>query len=220
MIYRLTARLAFPDPRHTDEPEVIAAGGDLSVERLLLAYRHGIFPWILGGNLIEWWCPDPRFVLFPEKLKVSKSLAKVIKSERFTVTFDRDFPAVIENCRTAPRRNQPGTWIRKNVAKAFCAFHEAGHAHSVEVWQEGELVGGLYGVAVGSCFCGESMFAKVSNASKVGFVALVHKLRQQGCTLIDCQMPTDHLASFGAEALPRETFLDLLEKAREGAPDQ
>lgn len=216
MIYRLTNRLAFPDPRFSDEPGVIAVGGDLAVERLLLAYRHGLFPWILRGNLIEWWCPDPRFVLFPDKLKISKSLAKIIKSNRFTVTFDRDFAAVIENCRTIPRPKHPGTWIRKKVVTAFCDLHEAGHAHSVEVWQDRELVGGLYGVSVGTCFCGESMFAKVSNASKVGFTALVRRLQQAGCSLIDCQMPTEHLARFGAEAIPRESFLALLETARNG----
>lgn len=213
MIYRLSDRLAFPDPRHSDEEFVIAVGGDLSVDRLRLAYRHGIFPWILQGRMIEWWCPDPRFVLFPEKLKVSKSLAKVIKSNRFTVTFDQDFPAVIEQCRLAPRHNQPGTWIKKKVVTAFCALHEAGHAHSVEVWQGQELVGGLYGVSVGRCFCGESMFAKVSNASKVGFVALVRRLQESGCSLIDCQMPSEHLASFGAESIPRLDFLDLLASA-------
>jgi leucyl/phenylalanyl-tRNA--protein transferase len=214
VIYRLTDRLAFPDPRCTDEEAVLAVGGDLSVDRLRLAYNHGIFPWILGGKLIEWWCPDPRFVLFPEKLKVSKSLAKVIKSNRFEVTFDRDFAAVIEGCRAVPRPGQPGTWIRKEVVKAFCDFHKAGQAHSVEVWQEGVLAGGLYGVSVGRCFCGESMFARVSNASKVGFVALVNRLREKGCPLIDCQMPTDHLANFGAEPIPRSQFLDLLEQAR------
>jgi leucyl/phenylalanyl-tRNA--protein transferase len=214
MIYRLNNRLAFPNPRLSDEEFVIAVGGDLSVDRLLLAYQHGLFPWILRGDLIEWWCPDPRFVLFPDKLKVAKSLARVIQSERFTVTFDRDFPAVIENCRAVPRPNQPGTWIKKKVMTAFCALHDAGHAHSVEVWQEGELAGGLYGVAVGSCFCGESMFAKVSNASKVGLVTLVRRLREAGCTLIDCQMPTDHLARFGAEPIPRAVFLDLLEQAQ------
>jgi leucyl/phenylalanyl-tRNA--protein transferase len=213
MIFRLTKRLAFPDPLVSDEPYVIAVGGDLSVERLLLAYRSGLFPWILRGDMIEWWCPDPRFVLFPEKLKVSKSLARIVKSGRFTVTFDRDFPAVIDHCRTIPRPNQPGSWIRKKVMTAFCALHEAGHAHSVEVWLDRELVGGLYGVAVGQCFCGESMFAKVSNASKVGFVTLVRRLQETGCSLIDCQMPSEHLASFGAEAIPRKTFLGLLKKA-------
>ncbi len=216
MIHRLTDRLAFPDPLTSNEPHIIAVGGDLGVERLVLAYRSGLFPWILHGDQIEWWCPDPRFVLFPENLYVTNSLARLIKSNRFSVTFNRDFPAVIENCRTVPRPNQPGTWIKKKVAQAFCDLHAAGHARSVEVWQDGELVGGLYGVMAGRCFCGESMFAKVSNASKVGFVTWVRHLQQEGCTLIDCQMPTDHLASFGAEPIPRKTFLKLLRLAGKG----
>jgi leucyl/phenylalanyl-tRNA---protein transferase len=210
MIYELTEELAFPGPGEMDEGDVIAVGGDLGVERLLLAYRSGIFPWILDGETIEWWCPDPRFVLFPDKLRVTKSLGRIIKSGRFTVTFDRDFPAVIRGCQQVPRPWNSAPWITDEVVQAYCAFHEAGHAHSVEVWQGDELAGGLYGVSIGGCFFGESMFSNVSNASKTGFVALVKKLQESGCSMIDCQVPTDHLAGFGAECISRSEFLRLV----------
>ena len=215
LLHQLTSELAFPPVDNAIPEGLLAFGGDLSIERLLLAYRSGIFPWYSDGQPILWFSPDPRFVLFPEKLKVATSLKRIIKSNTFTVTYDQAFGAVIENCRGVERPNQPGTWITEDMLNAYCALHEAGHAHSVEVWQDSELVGGLYGVVVGGCFCGESMFAHVSNASKVGFVWLVQKLKADGFEMIDCQVPTEHLASFGAEAIAREQFLAMLNECLE-----
>ena len=214
MIHGLTDTLAFPKAFDAAETSVVAVGGDLCVERLLLAYESGIFPWVLDGKTIEWHCPDPRFVLFPDKLKISDSLARIIKSGRFSVTFDQDFPAVIEGCRTARRPWGSIPWLTDEMMRAYREFHKAGYVHSVEVWQDDKLVGGLYGVAVGGCFCGESMFHRAPNASKVGFVAQVQRLKNAGCVMIDCQVPTRHLASFGAECIPREEFLRLLREVR------
>jgi leucyl/phenylalanyl-tRNA--protein transferase len=199
--------MVFPPVDHAEPDGLLAVGGDLTTDRLLLAYQSGIFPWYSDDQPILWFSPDPRFVLFPEDLKVANSLRRIIKAETFTVTYDTAFDAVIENCRSIERVDQPGTWITEDMAAAYCDLHKAGHAHSVEVWQNKELVGGLYGVTVGKCFCGESMFAQASNASKVGFVWLVDKLKTDGFNMIDCQMPTDHLAGFGAKPIPRNEFL-------------
>jgi leucyl/phenylalanyl-tRNA---protein transferase len=206
----LTDELTFPSPACATREGVVAVGGDLSVARLVRAYRSGIFPWPIDDYPLVWFSPDPRLVLFPEQLKVPKSLARIIRSGRFQVTFNRDFRAVIEQCRAARRPGQPGTWILPEMVEAYCRLNAAGHARSVEVWQEGALVGGLYGVVVGRCFTGESMFSAVSNASKVALVALVERLQAEGCTLIDCQVHTPHLAAFGALEVPRKRFLELL----------
>ncbi|MGH8677206.1 MAG: leucyl/phenylalanyl-tRNA--protein transferase [Burkholderiales bacterium] len=188
---------------------LLAAGGDLSVARLLDAYRRGIFPWFSEGEPILWWSPDPRMVLFPAELKVSRSLGKTLRRQSFSVTADRSFADVVEACR-APRRDQPGTWITREMALAYSRLHRAGYAHSIESWQHGELAGGLYGVAIGSAFFGESMFTRVSDASKVALITLVRQLERRGFGLIDCQMNTRHLASFGAREISRTRFARLL----------
>jgi leucyl/phenylalanyl-tRNA---protein transferase len=216
MIPILTNRISFPPVENATREGILALGGDLSVERLFLAYRSGIFPWYSEDEPIVWWSPDPRFVLFPDEIKVSSSLKKIIRSGRFKVTFDKDFKAVVGNCRKAKRPGQGGTWITPEMLHAYCALHEAGHAHSVEVWKDRELAGGLYGVAVGACFCGESMFTRVSNASKVALVSLVEHLREKGCTMIDCQVYTNHLSTMGARNIPRPEFLRLLRQAAAG----
>ena len=190
---------------------LLAAGGDLSADRLIQAYRHGCFPWFSEGQPILWWSPDPRTVLFPEELHVSRSLGKLLRKQRYEVSFDRDFAAVIQAC-AAPRDYADGTWITDDMQKAYIELHARGHAHSVEVWDNGELVGGLYGLAKGQLFFGESMFSRADNASKYGFVTLVRQLQAWGFVLIDCQMPTDHLQSLGARSIPRPVFADYLQK--------
>ncbi len=209
-VLRLTRALVFPPVELAEPPGVLAVGGDLSVERLWLAYRSGVFPWPERGQPLTWWAPDPRFVLFPERLRVSQSMRRVLKSGRFEVTYDRDFRAVMANCAAVRRRGQRGTWITPAMIEGYCRLHEAGHAHSVEVWEGGALVGGLYGVRVGRVFTGESMFARVSNASKVGFIRFVEKAAREGVALIDCEVPTGHLASLGAEEMPRDAFMRIL----------
>jgi leucyl/phenylalanyl-tRNA--protein transferase len=201
----------FPDVELArEEPNgLLAVGGDLSPGRLLHAYRLGIFPWYSDHQPILWWSPDPRAVLFPADLKVSRSLRKVLRRGLFTVTADRAFDEVIRSC-SEPRPGQDGTWITGEMASAYRQLHHLGHAHSVEAWQEGELVGGLYGIALGKVFFGESMFTRVSNASKVAFVHLVRQLDRWGYHLIDCQIHTDHLASLGSVLIPRREFSGLL----------
>lgn len=176
---------------------LLAAGGDLSADRLISAYRHGCFPWFQDGQPILWWSPDPRTVLFPEELHVSRSLGKVLRQSRYRVTFDQDFASVITAC-AAPRSYANETWITGSMQEAYIELHRRGHAHSVEVWDQDELVGGLYGLAMGQLFFGESMFSRADNASKVGFATLVEHLTEWGFVLIDCQMPTQHLHSFRA----------------------
>ncbi len=205
-IYRLTEQLAFPNPELAEPEGLLAVGGDLSPHRLLLAYSLGVFPWFNEGEPPLWWCPDPRCVLFPAELKVSRSLSKVLRRNTFHVTSNRSFAQVIDNC-AALREANGGTWITDEMRAAYCRLHELGYAHSVEAWLDGALVGGLYGVCLGRCFFGESMFFRVANASKVAFVTFVRHLREQGYTLVDCQLPSDHLTSFGARSLPRREFL-------------
>jgi len=188
---------------------LLAAGGDLSAERLIQAYRHGCFPWFSEGQPILWWSPDPRTVIFPDELHVSRSLGKLLRQQRYTVTFDQDFAAVIQAC-AAPRAYADGTWITEGIQSAYQALHKRGYAHSVEVWDNGELVGGLYGLAMGQLFFGESMFSRADNASKFGFVTLTRQLQAWGFVLIDCQMPNDHLHSLGARAIPRSEFAGFL----------
>ena len=201
----------FPDPSlaETDPDGLLAVGGDLAPERIVQAYRQGIFPWYGEDQPILWWSPDPRMVLFPDDLHVSRSLAKELRRKRFRVTFDLAFDRVIEAC-AQPRKDEPGTWLMPEMIVAYRALHQLGIAHSVEVWQDGELMGGLYGNALGSVFFGESMFSRISNASKVAFVCLVRSLSRSGYRLIDCQVFTPHLQSLGADLIPRERFLSLL----------
>lgn len=191
---------------------LLAAGGDLSPARLLDAYRRGIFPWFGDEDPLLWWSPDPRMVLFVDELRVSRSLRKAIRSGRFTVTADRAFSAVMSGC-AEPRADQDGTWITTEMRAAYARLAAMGYAHSVEAWAGGDLVGGLYGVAIGRVYFGESMFARVTDASKVAFVTLVRQLQLWGFRLIDCQMPTAHLASLGAREIPRREFLAEVERA-------
>ncbi|HHJ38248.1 MAG: leucyl/phenylalanyl-tRNA--protein transferase [Methylothermaceae bacteria B42] len=199
------------DEALSDPNGLLAVGGNLSPNRLLNAYRQGIFPWYNEGEPILWWSPDPRLVLFPEKLKVSRSLRKILKQKKFSVTFDQDFTGVIEAC-ARPRIGYvgDGTWITPEMKLAYIRLHQLGHAHSVEAWQANELVGGLYGVAIGRVFFGESMFYHRSNASKVAFVTLVESLKRWDYALIDCQVHTQHLTAFGAETIPRKRFVEKL----------
>lgn len=190
---------------------LLAAGGDLSAERLIAAYRHGCFPWFSEGQPLLWWSPDPRTVLLPEEFHLSRSLAKLLRQQRYRVTFDQDFAAVIEGC-AGPRSYADGTWITDSMRAAYLELHQRGLAHSVEVWDGEQLVGGLYGLAMGQLFFGESMFSRADNASKIGFATLVSKLRDWGFVLIDCQMPTRHLHSFGARPIARAEFAHFLQQ--------
>lgn len=196
----------FPPLDYADDAGIIAVGGDLSIERLLLAYSSGIFPWYNEGEPIIWWSPDPRFVLYPENLRISKSMKKVLRDEKFQITMDTSFEEVVRSCQKIKREGQNGTWITEEMLQAYVDLHQAGFAHSVEVWEDKILVGGLYGVSLGRCFFGESMFAKVSNASKTGFITLVKELHNRGFKMIDCQVHTQHLESLGAVSIPRSNF--------------
>ncbi len=202
----------FPDPADAqqDPDGLLAVGGDLTPARLLNAYRRGIFPWFGEHDPILWWSPDPRMVLFPHKLYVSRSLNKTLRRKKFRISYDQAFSRVIRAC-AAPRKNEPGTWISTDMVQAYEQLHQQGIAHSVEAWEGEELVGGLYGIALGRIFFGESMFSTVTAASKVAFVDLVNRLNQSGYELIDCQVYTQHLESLGAELIPRSTFQDLLD---------
>jgi leucyl/phenylalanyl-tRNA--protein transferase len=212
-IYRLCEDIIFPPPELASGNGVLAVGGDLSPRRLVEAYRNGIFPWYSDGDPIIWWSPDPRYVLFPDELRVSRSMRQVMRRAVFEISFDRDFRAVIEACRTNRRRHEKGTWIPDDMLEAYSELHDLGLAHSVEAWKDGTLAGGLYGVLLGGCFFGESMFAAVSNASKAAFIALMERLRARGFTLVDCQVHTAHLESLGARGMPRAEFMRLLAEA-------
>ena len=211
-MYFLLKELFFPDVSEADRSGILAVGGDLSPERLMLAYRSGIFPWFDSDEPILWWSPPKRMVLFPDELVVSKSMRSVLRKESFTVTFNKDFRAVISNCSHISRNGQRGTWINDEMIEAYVKLHELGYAKSVEVWQDDELVGGLYGIDLGNVFCGESMFSKVSNASKVAFITLVQNLKVRKYTLIDCQVHNDHLESLGAREINREDFIKIIKK--------
>lgn len=208
MIFRLDDRLLFPDPALADEDGLLAVGGDLSTSRLLLAYQNGIFPWYNDDTPILWYSPHERFVLFPDELKVSKSMHRVLRSGKFTVTYDKSFESVIAACSAVGRKGQDGTWITADMKDAYIHLHQDGYAHSVEVWEKDQLVGGLYGVEVGSVFCGESMFSLVSNASKV---ALITMCTNGNYTLIDCQVHTEHLESMGARLISRKEYTGILQ---------
>lgn len=211
MIPKLPHHLAFPNPRSASGEGIVAYGGDLSPSRLMMAYRLGIFPWYSANDPILWWSPDPRLILDLDDFRLHRSLRKKISC--FEIRFDTAFPQVIRECSQMPRRGQKGSWIIPEMIEAYETLHALGYAHSVEAYQDGILVGGLYGVRVGRVFCGESMFAKVSDASKVAFTVLVQKLRDAGFAFIDCQVPTDHLKSLGAREISRDEFLDRLSAA-------
>lgn len=213
MYYFVNEKLYFPPVDNADEHGILAIGGDLSPERLLLAYRSGIFPWFNEDDPIIWWSPDPRFVMFPDQLKVSKSMHQLLKKQAFQITFDQDFRSVITACQTVKRFGQSGTWITEDMLEAYCVLHELGFAHSVEAWREGNLVGGLYGISLGKAFFGESMFAKESNASKFAYITLVQKLKNLHFQIIDCQVYTEHLQSLGAVNMPRADFIRQVENA-------
>jgi leucyl/phenylalanyl-tRNA---protein transferase len=212
-VFELPQNLVFPHPRLANEDGLLAIGGDLSVDRLLLAYANGIFPWYTENSPVLWWSPDPRMVLFPDKFKISKSLMQVIRSERYNVTFDNDFEAVIRNCAEARRNDQEGTWIVPEMQEAYIELHAAGFAHSVETWHKGKLAGGLYGVSLGRMFFGESMFFNMRDASKVALYFLVERLKAWEFMAIDVQQDTTHLQSLGAASISLENFLDLLKNA-------
>lgn len=205
--------LEFPDPEEADESGLLAVGGDLSIERLKLAYSKGIFPWYEDGMPILWWTPDPRMVLFPGKMIISHSLKQCIRKQQFTFTIDTAFEKVISNCSKTPRKGEKGTWITREMKNAYIRLHEAGYAHSAETWLDGELVGGLYGVALGKAFFGESMFHHVTNASKIALYHLVQKLSDWNFGIIDAQVYTNHLESLGGEMIPRSQYMQILEKA-------
>jgi len=207
-MFFLGDELSFPPVGRANEYGLLAIGGDLSMDRLKLAYRSGIFPWYSQGQPISWYSPDPRMVLFPDELKISKSMRQIIRSKRFKVTFNQSFENVISNCKTIDRslQDQDSTWITDEMQQAYINLHQEGWAKSIEVWENNELVGGLYGVEVGSVFCGESMFSKVSNASKMALIALSEN-NTTPYTLIDCQVYNEHLASLGAREISRERFL-------------
>lgn len=213
MIHILSSDTPFPPLEHAlVKPNgLLAAGGDLSPERLLSAYRRGIFPWFNDGEPILWWSPDPRMVLFPHELKVSRSLRQTLKKKRYEIRTDHAFSSVIQAC-AAPRRKQDGTWIHNEMIAAYSELHRQGIAHSVETWINGELAGGLYGVAIGQMFYGESMFSRITDASKIALVHLVKQLENWNFGLIDCQMKTTHLASMGAREIPRSFFVQRLNK--------
>lgn len=208
-IHILDDKLVFPPVQEAEPDGLLAIGGDLSIERLLLAYRKGIFPWYEGQDIL-WWSPSPRFVLFPDELYISKSMKQVMKQNSFSFATNTAFAQVIHFCKETFRPGQDGTWITDDVEKAYITLHQSGYAHSAEAWSNGELVGGLYGIKMGNVFFGESMFAHVSNASKFAFISLVQQLQAEGIQLIDCQVYTPHLESLGARMIEGETFQELL----------
>jgi leucyl/phenylalanyl-tRNA--protein transferase len=212
-VFELPEENIFPPPHLAEKNGLLAVGGDLSVSRLLTAYSMGIFPWFSEGDPILWWSPDPRLVLFPEELRVSRSLKQVLRKDIFQFTFDRAFEDVISACASVHKRADGDTWITGDMIEAYIRLHEEGYAHSVECWHEDDLVGGLYGISMGSAFFGESMFTKKSNASKAALVTLVRQLQEWNFRIIDCQVTTRHLMSFGAREIPRSEFLRIISDA-------
>lgn len=209
-MHYLTNDLFFPPVSQANRDGVLAIGGDLSPERLLLAYKSGIFPWFEPGDPILWWSPNPRMVLFLEELIVSKSMRNILNRKSFKVTFNQNFREVIAHCQNVKRNGQTGTWITNDMIEAYCNLNNLGIAKSVEVWQNEELVGGLYGIDLGTIFCGESMFSLVSNASKVAFIALVEQLKEKNYKLLDCQVYNPHLESLGCREIKRSEFIAIL----------
>lgn len=209
-MFLLTKELFFPPVEMADEDGLLAIGGDLSTERLLLAYYSGIFPWYNEDEPICWWSPDPRFVLYPHELKVSNSMKTVLQNGKYRLTTNRAFTQVIQSCKMVSRKGQHGTWISPAMQRAYTTLHELGFAHSAEAWQNGELVGGLYGIRLGNMFFGESMFSLSPNASKFAFINYVQQLQRENVQLIDCQLHTNHLESLGARMIPRKLFIETL----------
>jgi leucyl/phenylalanyl-tRNA---protein transferase len=209
-MFLLNKELFFPPLDTADEDGLLAIGGDLSTERLLLAYRSGIFPWFNEDEPICWWSPDPRFVLYPTELNVSSSMKTVLQNGKYRFTTNRAFEQVIQNCKTVSRHGQDGTWISAAMQKSYTTLHQLGYAHSAEAWQDGELIGGLYGIRLGNLFFGESMFSLKPNASKFAFINYVRQLQKENIQLIDCQLHTKHLESLGARMIPRELFTQML----------
>jgi len=209
-MYYLTEALSFPPVSQTNSTGILALGGDLSAARLQLAYANGIFPWFEDGEPITWWSPNSRMVLFLDELIVSKSMRNILNRNIFTVTFNQNFKDVISNCQNIERDGQNGTWITNEMIEAYCKLHELGIAKSVEVWQDEVLVGGLYGIDLGDVFCGESMFSKISNASKTAFIALANQLKKEDYKLLDCQVYNPHLESLGCREIDRDDFMEIL----------
>ena len=209
-MHQLSSEHIFPSALSANNDGIVAIGGDLDPKRILNAYKQGIFPWFESDDYLVWWSPDPRMVLFPEKLRISKSTKEVLKDANFKVTFNQSFDEVVDCCAKVKRFGQNGTWITEGLKKAYNLLHKEGHAFSVEVWKDFELVGGLYGIDLGDIFCGESMFSKENNASKIGFIHLIKELSKNGYKLIDCQVPSAHMKSLGAEEISRQQFLNFL----------
>lgn len=214
-IFKLTKEIIFPSPEFSEEDGLLAIGGDLSLERLIAAYCNGIFPWYNQGEPILWWCPKPRFIIIPEEVKISKSMKKIIRKEDFKVTFNNDFEGVINNCKITREITNEGTWITDDMKNAYVNLFKHGYAMSTETYIDEELVGGLYGVKIGKCFFGESMFSKVSNASKIALIKLAEKLHNEDFIFIDCQMHTNHLESMGGKFVEWSIFKDLLKNGIE-----
>jgi len=215
MVFLEVSEISFPDPELMDsESGVVAIGGDLQPKRIHFAYQIGIFPWFNEGEEILWWCPDPRFVLYPKNLKVSKSMRKILRDGVFTFSENKCFRQVLNECRNTYRKGQDGTWLSEELIQSLVKLHEDGIAKSIEVWQNEELVGGLYGIQIGKVFCGESMFAKVSNASKAGFIHFIQS-HQEELDLIDCQVHSEHLESLGAEMISKKEYLTILKNQKE-----
>lgn len=210
----LTSDLIFPDVNAADESGILAFGGDLTPERLMLAYKSGIFPWFNIDEPVIWWAPNPRMVLFLDELVVSKSMRAIINKKTFSVTFNKKFREVITNCQQISRKDQNGTWITNDLIEAYCNLHNLGLAKSIEVWQNNELVGGLYGVDLGNVFSGESMFSIVANASKFAFINLVNDLKSKNYDLLDCQIHNDHLESLGCREISRNDFMKILKQSK------
>ncbi len=210
-LYILDDKIIFPPVDEALEDGLLAIGGDLGVERVLLAYRNGIFPWF-SGDIPLWWSPDPRCVLFPSEVKISHSMKQLLNKNAFDFSMNKAFKEVMMNCQQVKRKDEDGTWITEEFIKTYTHLHKSGYAESAEVWKDGELVGGLYGVMMGKVFCGESMFSKVSNASKYALIRCAEQLQQRGIQLIDCQVHTPHLESLGAKMIERKTFLQYLEQ--------
>jgi len=214
-VFQLNDEIAFPDPRDANEDGLLAIDGDLSPDRIMLAYSLGIFPWFNEGSDVLWWSPNPRLVLDPQEFKLSKSLKRKVRQKNISVFFDKDFEQVIENCAKTMRKNEEGTWITKDMQTAYIELHELGWAHSVEVYEDNKMIGGLYGISLGKAFFGESMFFKKNDASKVALYYLCQELTKWGFHFIDAQVETDHLISLGAVRIDRDDFLDKLEKAQQ-----
>jgi leucyl/phenylalanyl-tRNA---protein transferase len=208
--FRLGAEPTFPPPELAEPEGLLAIGGDLSTERILTAYRHGIFPWYEPGGPILWWSPDPRLVLIPRELRITRRLARTIRQGKFETRYNTSFAQVIRACAETPRQHEEGTWITPEMQQAYIRLHELGHAQCMETWRDGRLVGGIYGVRVGRCFCGESMFHRETDASKVALAALARQLQAEGVDLIDCQVKSEHLVYLGAREIPRARFLSYL----------